>query len=278
LPVRLDRRVTFGYLAHIGVSVWHSPSALTRATSGKNGVAMPDGDYQKFCRSGYQRKPQFNTMAVTRPDGVRFKSNLAWRNYKAAEATHDPADADHFVKAFTRFLRDTSAFRSGRKIEATRHRGSAHCHKAHWLMERKGFTGHECLFFPSMLAHRPERVKYNCRNMAAARAMLLMTQGLPPEGEAYATHICGNGHLSCVNPEHLKWGSPADNAKDAVVHNAQSEFIAGMDSDTVANIRTSPDMVKVIAWKTGIPAGVVSAIKLGEQFTINQEAASQARM
>lgn len=228
---------------------------------------MPDGDYTKFCRSGKQRRPEMHVRAVTKDNTVRFTSDLGWRNYQAAMADHDPADAEHYARAFVRYIKDTADFRKDRKAETTRHRATAHCHKAHWLMARKSFDGDECLMFPSMVVHRPEKVKYNLRTMSAARAMLLMTQGLPKdEAKTFATHICGNGHLSCVNPKHLAWGSPADNARDAVVHNAPSEFIAGMDPDMVAQIKSSPEMVKVIAWRTGIPAGVVSAIRLGEQF------------
>lgn len=227
---------------------------------------MPDGDYTKFCRSGKQRRPETHVRAVTKDGTVRFGSNLGWRNYEAAMASHDPADADHYARAFVRYIKDTAEFRKGRKAETTRHRGTAHCHKAQWLFANKSFDGDECLFFPSMLVHRQERLKYNYRTMSAARAMLLMTQGLPPEDKPYATHICGNGHLSCVNPKHLRWGSPADNAQDAIVHNAPSEFIAGMDPEVIGQIKASPEMVKVIAWRTGIPAGVVSAIRLGEQF------------
>lgn len=228
---------------------------------------MPDGDYTKFCRRGKDRRPETHVTAVQKDGTLRFKSDLGWRNYEAAMADHDPADAEHYQMSFLRFLRDTREYRNARKVEATRHRGTAHCHKAHWLKANKDFDGDECLFFPAMLVHRPEQVKYNYREMSAARAMLLMTQGLPMDKtKTYATHACGNGHLSCVNPKHLKWGSPSDNSKDAAVHNAPSEFIAGMDPELVDEIRTSPEMVKVIAWRTGIPAGVVSAIKLGDQF------------
>ena len=227
---------------------------------------MPDGDYQKFCRSGKQRRPQINTVAVHRDDTIRFRSKLAWRNYEIAMADHDPADAAHYAKSFVRLIRDTSAFREERKAESARLRGKAHCHKAQWLMRHKEFEGDECLLFPSMLVGRPERLKYNFRTMAAARAMLLMTQGLPKDENDYATHICGNGHLSCVNPKHLRWGSPSDNAKDAVVHNAPSQFVSGMTPDQIEAVRTSTEMVKVIAWRTGIPAGVISAIKQGQQF------------
>lgn len=216
-------------------------------------------------QSNYERKPLKAGERVIE-QGPKFRSHFGWKNYQIAMMDSDPADADHYDKAFKRYLKDTGEFRHKRAVNGTKHKGGAHCHKTHWLMANKDFDGDECLFFPSMVVNRPEKLKYNYRNMLAARAMLLMTQGLPKDHSDYATHKCGNGHLSCVNPKHLAWGSPADNARDAVVHNAPSEFIAGMDPDMVAQIKSSPEMVKVIAWRTGIPAGVVSAIRLGEQF------------
>ena len=221
----------------------------------------------KFCRIPGERHPRWHAQAVM-PESkpIRFQSELGWRNYKAAELDHDPADAGHFDLMFQRYVRDTKTYRQERKLDVAKHRGKAHCHKTQWLMDNKTFIGHECLLFPCMVVHRPEQVKYNYRDMNAARAMLLMTQGRSSDPKALAVHKCGNGHLSCVNPAHLKWGSPSDNNKDAVLHNAPSEFIAGMDAALVDEIRSSQEMVKVIAERTNIPAGVVSAIKLGVQF------------
>lgn len=233
-------------------------------------VAQEDGFYLKSIRSGSQRRPEMRVVAWTPKGKAPVKVRQKWnaKNYQSVMAAHDPADADLYAAAFARFLRDTKEYRDQRALKthlaaATK---SAHCHKVGWLRERKGFDGNECLFFPSMVPHRPETVKYNCRDMAAARAMLLMTQGLPPEGKPLAIHCCGNGHWSCVNPKHLRWGDQADNARDKQAHNAPSEFMRGMDPALVDEIRNSPELVKVIAWRTGVPAGVVSAIKTGAQF------------
>lgn len=224
-------------------------------------------EYTKSVRLPGCRRKEVLEVAVHDTRGViRFDSNLAWKNYGLALPAHDPADEHHYVKMFRRFKTDTSHYRGTRKIEATKARGKALCHGAEWIKARKTFDGEECLLFPCAVPHRPERVKYNFRDMAAARAMLIMTQGLPADEKMFAVHVCGNGHLSCVNPKHLKWGSASDNRVDAVLHNAPSEFIAGMDPDLVHEIKTSPQMVKVIAERTGVPAGVVSAIKMGAQF------------
>lgn len=223
----------------------------------------------QFCRKGKERFPREHVVAVqtkASPAKVRFRSERSFNNYAVMMAEHDHADADLYVKTYLQFIKDTKEYRTGRKEKMLRTRGEAHCHKAKWLMARKDFSGPECLLFPNMLAWRTERVKYNYRTMAAARAMLVMTAGLPEDGKEYALHICGNGHLSCVNPAHLRWGSLSDNAKDTAVHNAPSEFMAGMDPAAIDEIRSSQDLVKVAAWKSGIPAGVVSAIKRGDQW------------
>jgi hypothetical protein len=33
-----------------------------------------------------------------------------------------------------------------------------------------------------------------------------------------AMHSCGNGHLGCVNPKHLHWGTHSDNTQDMWRH------------------------------------------------------------
>lgn len=221
----------------------------------------------KFCRKGKMRRPEFHAEAVAAGPAVRMPSKIGYRSYELAMADHDPADTDLYTTSFIQFMKDTREFRRLRKQRAMQHRGKAHCYKAQWLMDNKGFDGDGCLFFPSMITGRPERVKYNYRNMAAARAMLLMTEGLPVGEADVATHKCGNGHLSCVNPKHLMWGTAGSNARDRVVHNSPREFVSGMSEAVVAEIYNDPRLVKVLAWEHDIPASVVSGIKSGELWT-----------
>lgn len=142
----------------------------------------------------------------------------------------------------------------------------ADCYKVGYIRNNKAFDGDECLFFPSMIPYRPETVRYNFKTMAASRAMLLVAHGLPTGDGTMALHKCGNGHLSCVNPKHLYWGTAKDNARDRVVHNAPSQFMAGMDRADVDKIRYDERLARVISWETGVPANVVALIKTGEIF------------
>ena len=40
----------------------------------------------------------------------------------------------------------------------------------------------------------------------------------PPTPKSEVLHSCGNGHLGCVNPQHLRWGSRKENVFDEIKH------------------------------------------------------------
>lgn len=48
----------------------------------------------------------------------------------------------------------------------------------------------------------------------AHRVMCEIVNGSPPTSKHQAAHECGNGHLGCFNPRHLKWKTNSENQKD----------------------------------------------------------------
>jgi hypothetical protein len=46
--------------------------------------------------------------------------------------------------------------------------------------------------------------------------------GPPPTAAYEAAHLCGNGHLACVNPRHVVWKTRADNHADKLIHGTHS--------------------------------------------------------
>lgn len=94
-----------------------------------------------------------------------------------------------------------------------------------FVERNRNYDGHDCLFVPAAQKNVPASVNYLGRKMAAARYMCLLTFGVPKYEGAHARHLCGNGHLSCVNPKHLKWGDASDNISDMGHHRAAGEDI-----------------------------------------------------
>lgn len=78
----------------------------------------------------------------------------------------------------------------------------------------------ECVLVPGCREGVPAAITRFGRNVSAARYMALLTYGTPKSEGMVVRHLCGNGHLSCVNPAHLAWGSPGDNQSDANKHRA----------------------------------------------------------
>ena len=52
----------------------------------------------------------------------------------------------------------------------------------------------------------------------AHRAVCRLAHGEPPTGSHQAAHSCGQGHEGCINPGHLRWATPKENAHDQVAH------------------------------------------------------------
>lgn len=97
-----------------------------------------------------------------------------------------------------------------------------------WLRTFADYDGDKCLLFPFRTAYSPRGVvTFNFKDMPAHRAMCLHVHKLPKdESKTMALHRCGNGHLGCVNPNHLYWGDQADNNNDARRHAVEGKQAA----------------------------------------------------
>lgn len=89
-----------------------------------------------------------------------------------------------------------------------------------WLFDHILHEGDECLTWP--FADRGNGYgavsDENGKLAGAHREMCRLAHGEPPTPDMLACHTCGKGDEGCVNPNHLYWGTVAQNSEDMVAH------------------------------------------------------------
>lgn len=128
-----------------------------------------------------------------------------------------------------------------------------------WLLAHVDYAGDECLTWPGKpRSDGRGQVKWQGRMITAHRQMCILANGEPPDDKPEATHACGNGHLGCVNPRHLRWGSDKDNKADMLVHGTR---VRG-ERQGSAKLKTG-DVIAIRSL-----AGLKSGGALGAQFGV----------
>ena len=94
-----------------------------------------------------------------------------------------------------------------------------------WLKTAIEYAGDECLIFPfsrtpSGYGHINDGGKY----VGAHVYVALAVHGEKPTRDHEACHTCGNGHIGCVTPGHLYWGTRTENVRDAHAHGTAHKF------------------------------------------------------
>jgi hypothetical protein len=87
-----------------------------------------------------------------------------------------------------------------------------------FLIKNRNHVGDACLLMPFAGKTVRSTVYHRGRASQASRVMCIIAHGEPPAPDHVARHLCGNGHLSCVNPAHLAWGTPEQNVRDDAAH------------------------------------------------------------
>lgn len=83
------------------------------------------------------------------------------------------------------------------------------------LLSREDF-GEECIRWP--FAINPTGINVHGIGKVC-RYICKQVHGEPPkDGVYHAAHSCGKGHEGCINPDHLYWATPEQNAWDKLKH------------------------------------------------------------
>jgi hypothetical protein len=88
---------------------------------------------------------------------------------------------------------------------------------AQWIERHTSFEGDECLIYPfKRYVNGYGGTRVDGIETYAHRHMCRKKHGEPPTPEHEAAHKCGNGNLGCINPNHLRWATHAENMADTV--------------------------------------------------------------
>ena len=90
-----------------------------------------------------------------------------------------------------------------------------------WIESHSEIESDDCLIWPFSRNNKgyPDgtcvpRKAYIKPNML----MCALKNGPKPTARHEVAHSCGNGHLGCINPNHLRWATHAENMQEMVSH------------------------------------------------------------
>ena len=79
-------------------------------------------------------------------------------------------------------------------------------------------------------------------NKGVHRLVCEIAHGIAPSGRHEAAHSCGNGHLGCINPHHLRWATHRENHGDRAFHGTnnagETHGASKLNDEAVREIRS----------------------------------------
>ena len=144
-----------------------------------------------------------------------------------------------------------------------------------WISEHKNYDGDDCVSWPfGGYGNGYGAICVNGANRVASNYMCEVAHGPCPDDKPEAAHSCGNGHLGCMNPKHLRWASRTENKADELFHGRRNrgerqghsrltnEQVLSIDRELRSG-RTSGSIAREI----GVSDGAVNAIRTGYSWS-----------
>ena len=133
------------------------------------------------------------------------------------------------------------------------------------------YAGDDCLAWPFGDNKKGYGVFHVARKAVAAHVFACeAVHGPKPTPLHEVAHSCGNGHLACCNPRHLRWATKAENHADKRKHGTVQRGVKNpsnkLTESDVRQIRFLLGMVpqRTIADMFGVSQTAVSRISLGK--------------
>lgn len=135
------------------------------------------------------------------------------------------------------------------------------------------FASDDCLLWPYGRGKDGRgSVSYEGRIQYASRLVCQFVHGEPSAPDLVAAHSCGNGHLSCVNPRHLRWATTQENNAETADHGrtiaGEKNHFAKLTAEQATQIKNLKGTAsqREIATRFCVTQGAVSRIHSGKSW------------
>lgn len=137
----------------------------------------------------------------------------------------------------------------------------------------EGPLSRQCLVWPyARNAKGYGHIKIDGETREVHRVVCERVNGPPPTPDHEARHLCGNGHLGCINPGHVTWGTRLENKADELQHGTRNRGRrngqAKLTEADVLNIRAADGVMPrhQIGAQYGVTAATVNEIVWGQTW------------
>lgn len=142
-----------------------------------------------------------------------------------------------------------------------------------WIEARLDYQGDDCQLWPYARGRDGHgNFTGNGRPESLAQYICERVHGQRPTNEHQAAHSCGNGHLACGNPRHLRWATPKENAEDRDAHgrtaHGEKNAMAKLTWPEVREIRRLQhvETQRRLAEMFGVSVNTIQKIHYGESW------------
>lgn len=191
-----------------------------------------------FCHPHYKASFALGTCSVDGCGGYVVAKGMCGKHYRRMKVHGDVSDIDRRIKppvpcAVDGCENSTHWTVGGRMGWCSKHymrfykygstdflKTAADGDGEKWIKENASYNKEDCLIWPfaESAGGYAGKAKVDGFSDYSYRHMCRLKNGNPPTSKHQAAHSCGNGHLGCVNPTHLRWATNRENAQDRIIH------------------------------------------------------------
>lgn len=145
--------------------------------------------------------------------------------------------------------------------------------RAYFYRTVLSYSGDECHIWPFCRnGSGYGQINLDGKMRLVSRVVCEMVNGTPPSLKYEAAHSCGNGHLGCVNPDHLSWKTRSGNQMDRAIHGTSNRGErSGKHKLTERQVRYAKAMrgktpQTVLAKEFGVSPNAIYEIQTGKSW------------